>query len=119
MWETFTQFLLRAVGDHWTEVVIGVMGPTSVIMWNRIKLRLMRRTVHRLYYELRRVAEPMTMNRENPGNDAFMRSESRDHINELLPRLRRAGLLPPSPMTISDESIQTWFMYLDGIRTDI
>lgn len=43
--------------------------------------------IEKAYSLLRMVCEPKTMNPQNPGNPDFMKSEARDFVNPMIPRL--------------------------------
>ena len=83
-------------------------------IWNR---RCLRTDVEKGYRKLRLVCEPDTINPEQPGNAAFMKSDARDFVNILDRRLRKAGFYPPPECSRDDDrSFQEWFQFLGGVR---
>ena len=92
------------------------MIPCGIRSYRKYKLKPL---VESAYMNLRRVVEPGTLNPERPGNPVFMRSDSRDEINLLRPKLIRVKYLTPDSMNLSEESAQEWFWFLGQVRVDI
>ena len=79
----------------------------------------LRSVVEKAYLKLRMVVEPKTLNPESPGNLHFMRSDARDYIGPIIYKLKRANMIPPETITTDEDSLGTWFEYLQKVRIQL
>lgn len=105
-------------------IALGICG-FALLNWSWISTQwgkrlqnklLLRANIEEAFNRARRVCEPEILNPERQGNPAFHKAEARDFINMHRPALRKAGLAPPEPCTLEDESFREWFDYLANIR---
>ena len=75
--------------------------------------------VNSAYFKLRMVCEPGTLNPEEPGNPDFMKSDARDEVNPLIPKLEKAGFFCPPRCTVEENSLKEWFKFLEAVRIKI
>ena len=92
-----------------------------IVIWINKKIRRMRlrKGVEKAYIAVQGAYEPETLNPEHPGNPSAMRADARNYVNMLRPRLERAGLYPPQPLGVTDDSLQLWFNYLESVRPQL
>ena len=83
-----------------------------------VKRKLLKRRVDETFYAVRKAVEPDTLSNPDETNHAYMKSEARDAVNLLLPRLQ-AARLPPPPESATRENLSVWFDYLGSIRGEL
>ena len=115
--DVFTYDLVLSLVWHVTFIGVG-----AAIVWvpRRFRLCRLKPKVEEAYIKLRNVCEPETLDPQQPGNQEFMKSDARDFVNLLRPRLENAGLYgAPPPCTTDRQSLMEWFRFLATVRTQL
>ena len=116
IFDFITTELVLWVVTHGLSVLLGV-----VLMWGPRRYRRwkLKPLVETGYGKLRMVCEPQTLNPAKPGNPGYMKSDARDFINPLGPKLQKAGFYPPDKCTADDNSLNEWFNFFEKVRMEI